>query len=256
MTTNPNTTTEGGWTRKEVIGNATLYLGDCRDILPTLPKSGACLTSPPYNLGGFHQMHGGNSAQWQYDQFTDDLPEAEYQAAQISIADMLFDKVEGPLFYSHKNRIVGGKLISPIGWMERTRWTIHQQVIINKGSGANVDKRRFFPVHEVLLVCFKSSSDRLNNKACLTDVWPVEQTNRKDVSHPATMPLSMAKKALSSVETSSVIDPYMGSGTTGLAAHGLGISFVGIEQSPRYFDIACKRIEDAQRQGSLFGEAA
>jgi DNA modification methylase len=51
-------------------------------------------------------------------------------------------------------------------------------------------------------------------------------------------------------------DPFMGSGTTGVAAVQMGRSFIGIEREPRYFDIACKRIEDAQRQGDFFTGAA
>jgi modification methylase len=247
-----------GIIREEVIGRARLLLGDCRDILPTLGKVDACLTSPPYNLGGFHQMHGGNSAKWEYDQFCDDMPEEDYQAEQIAICNLLYEIVDGPLFYSHKNRIVEGQLISPIGWLERTSWTIHQQVIINKGSGANVDKRRFFPVHEVMLVCFKDRDGRLNNEDCLTDVWPVEQTNRKDVRHPASMPLSMARKALNATTAGSIIDPYMGSGTTGIAALRAGKSFVGIERSEAYFDMAVRRIREANGDdaGPLFVEAA
>ena len=53
-------------------------------------------------------------------------------------------------------------------------------------------------------------------------------------------------------DTKTIIDPFMGSGTTGVAAHNLGRSFIGIEREPRYFDIACRRIEDAQRQERMF----
>lgn len=230
--------------RVEQIGPATLYLGDCLEVLPHVGRVGCCLTSPPYNLGGFHQMHGGNSAKWEYEGFSDNLPESEYQAQQIELMDAIFDVSDGPLFYSHKNRIVNGRLISPLTWMERTRWVIHQQVIINKGSGANVDKRRFFPVHEVMLVCFKTPDDRIENEDCFTDVWNVEQTNRKAINHPAVMPLSMANRALSVIHAGSVVlDPYMGSGTTGIAAISQGKGFIGVEQSPKYFGIACKRIE-------------
>ena len=197
-------------------------------------------------------MHGGNSAKWGYDNFSDAMPESEYQDQQVAICNALFDVVDGPLFYSHKNRIVDGRLISPLQWMARTQWVIHQQVIINKGSGANVDKRRFFPVHEVMLVCLKNAGDQLDNKNCLTDVWAVEQTNRKDVKHPATMPLSMARRALSVVNGGTVLDPYMGSGTSAIAAMSEGMKFFGIEQSQEYFDIACKRIEAAYAQGQLF----
>ena len=237
--------------KKQVIGNATLYLGDCLEILPTI-SADVCLTSPPYNLGGFHQMHGANSAKWEYDDFSDDMPEQDYQATQLAVANLIFERINGPLFYSHKNRIVDGRLISPLEWMNKSRWTIHQQVVINKGSGANVDKRRFFPVHEILLVCFKSPNDRISNDACLTDVWNVEQTNRKDVKHPATMPLSMAQKALSATVGAVVLDPYAGSGTTGIAALMQGKTFIGIERSEKYFRLACERIENAQRQERLF----
>lgn len=242
--------TDRGYSRKEVIGNATLYLGDCFEILPTI-SADVCLTSPPYNLGGFHQMHGANSAKYEYDEFPDDLPEIEYQTQQLALVDLLFERVSGPLLYSHKNRIVDGRLISPLEWLNRSRWTVHQQVVINKGSGANVDKRRFFPVHEVLLVCLKSANDQISNSACLTDVWSVEQTNRKDVNHPATMPLSMASKALSAT-AGTVLDPYMGSGTTGIAAHQQQRPFIGIERSAIYFDLACERIANAQRQERMF----
>lgn len=235
-----------------IIGDATLYLGKCLDLIAQVGKVDACLTSPPYNLGGFHQMHCGNSAKWSYDEFSDDMPEGEYQESQVDICNLLFDAVDGPLFYSHKNRIVNGRLISPLEWMNRTKWVVHQQVIINKGSGANVDKRRFFPVHEVLLVCLKSPSDRIDNKFSLTDVWQVEQQNRKDVGHPATMPLSMAFKAISAAPGASVLDPYMGSGTTAIAAIAEGKRFVGIEQSEKYFEIACRRIEQAVAQCLLF----
>jgi site-specific DNA-methyltransferase (adenine-specific) len=237
--------------RTEVIGNATLYLGDCLTILQGV-SADVCLTSPPYNLGGFHQMHGGNSAKWEYDEFEDDMPETDYQVQQKALVELLFDCLSGPLFYSHKNRIVDGRLISPLSWMSDTRWIIHQQVVINKGSGANVDKRRFFPVHEVMLVCFKEADFRLNNEACLTDVWSVEQTNRKDINHPAVMPLSMAQKALSATGGDVILDPYMGSGTTGIAALSQGRRFIGIERSEKYFDLACQRIDNAQRQERLF----
>lgn len=237
--------------RVERIGKATLYLGDCLEILPTI-RADICLTSPPYNLGGFHQMHGGNSAKWEYDEFEDDMPEQDYQAQQVLVVNSIFDSLSGPLFYSHKNRIVDGRLISPLFWMSKTKWTIHQQVVINKGSGANVDKRRFFPVHEVMLVCLKAADDKLDNHACLTDVWNVEQTNRKDVDHPATMPLSMAQKAISAVSGKVVLDPYLGSGTTGIAALGQNREFIGIEKSKKYFDLACRRIENSLRQERLF----
>jgi len=220
-----------------------IYHGDCREILPYLPKVDACVTSPPYNLGGFHQTHGGNSVKWEYASCSDDMPENEYQESQRILMDLLFDAVDGPLFYSHKNRIVDGRMVSPIQWMQQTRWVIHQQVIVNKGSGANVDKRRFFPVHEIVLVCLKTSQDRLENDACLTDVWQVVQTNRKDIGHPATMPDSVASRCISATHAQTILDPFMGSGTTLRAAKDLGRKCIGIEIEEKYCEIAVRRLQ-------------
>jgi len=73
--------------------------------------------------------------------------------------------------------------------------------------------------------------------------------------HKAQKPLALMS-ALLAVNPSSVCDPFMGTGTTGVAAVHAGRQFIGIERDPAYFEIACRRIEDAQRQGNLFGDAA
>ena len=76
--------------------------------------------------------------------------------------------------------------------------------------------------------------------------------------HPTQKPVGLLKHWVVdfSDEGELILDPFMGSGTTGVAAVQMGRAFVGIEQNPRYFEIACKRIEDAQRQGSLFDVVA
>jgi site-specific DNA-methyltransferase (adenine-specific) len=75
--------------------------------------------------------------------------------------------------------------------------------------------------------------------------------------HPTQKPTELMKWCIGHLpEPQSILDPFMGSGTTGVAAVQLGRDFIGIEREPTYFDIACKRIEDAQRQGDFFVEAA
>ncbi len=76
----------------------------------------------------------------------------------------------------------------------------------------------------------------------------------KDDDHPNIKPLALVEKFISQHTTigANILDHFMGSGTTGVAAIQLGRKFIGIEKEPKYFDIACKRIEDAQRQQTLF----
>jgi DNA modification methylase len=76
--------------------------------------------------------------------------------------------------------------------------------------------------------------------------------------HPTQKPLGVMKWAIGHIPepANTILDPFMGSGTTGVAAVQMGRDFIGIEREPKYFDIACRRIEQAQRQGDLFIEGA
>jgi DNA modification methylase len=70
--------------------------------------------------------------------------------------------------------------------------------------------------------------------------------------HKNQKPVALMKRLIAFLNPQKLIDPFMGSGTTGVAAVQMGRKFIGIEKEPRYFDIACRRIEEAQRQGDLF----
>ena len=82
--------------------------------------------------------------------------------------------------------------------------------------------------------------------------------NKEKAGHPTQKPLAVMNHLVDSLAAtgSAVLDMFMGSGTTGVAAVQMGRKFIGIEREPKYFDIACKRIEDAQRQGDFFVENA
>jgi len=76
--------------------------------------------------------------------------------------------------------------------------------------------------------------------------------------HPTQKPEPLMRWCINRLpeDTQTILDPFMGSGTTGVAAVQMGRDFIGIEREPKYFDVACKRIEEAQRQGDLFIEGA
>ena len=75
-------------------------------------------------------------------------------------------------------------------------------------------------------------------------------------SHPTQKPVGLMTDLIGLFDAETILDPFMGSGMTGVAAVQMGRDFIGIEREPKYFDIACKRIEDAQRQGDMFIEGA
>ena len=227
---------------KEVIGNATLYLGDCLEILPTLDKVDAVVTSPPYNIGDKH--HTGNVRTFHYKH---SLPEDEYQKWQVDILDRI--KAEH-VFYNHKNRITGGRQITPYEWLLKTKWTIKQELVW-RNRGQNFDKIRFFPSTERIYWLASSPDVKGWNSASWTDfqTWPPVKVQKE---HGRQFPEAYPEMCIQFSQASSVLDPFMGSGTTGVACMNLGREFIGIEIEPKYFDIACERIEQAQKQTRLF----
>lgn len=222
--------------------------GDCLDVMRGMSDKSVdyVITSPPYNLGGdFHTMVGGKRVSYggYASKKNDNLPESEYQAWQIDVLAEIHRtlKDDGVLFYNHKNRIKDGSIISPIEWLCKTDFNISQIVVLNFKSTANVDKRRFFPVHELLFVLTKSTKTKLTNVDCLTDVWEMKKVSRKVSGHPATFHESLPQRCLSAVNVSNetvVMDPFTGTGTTLKAAKSAGCHFIGIERETEYVEIA------------------
>lgn len=208
------------------------------------------VTSPPYNLGGdFHTMVAGKRVTYgDYKGYKDKLTEEDYQEWQVCLLNSCHRilKDDGVMFYNHKNRIVKGRIITPFDWIQKSNFFISQVIVMNLKSTANVDKRRFFPVHELIFVLTKDINTKLNNHECFTDVWEMKKVPRKVSGHPATFHEEMPRRCIeaSTKEGDIVFDPFMGSGTTGLASLKLNRKFLGVDISEEYVDIANKRIED------------
>lgn len=248
--------------RVEQIGDATLYLGDCMEVLPELPsvQSSMAFTSPPYNLGegmedkgGLRVGHGGSK--WGdrklregYDLHADAMPYDDYVSWQQKVLRLLHGIVD-VVFYNHKPRVVKREVRLPM--FAPADVPLRQIVIWDRGSGINYMSGAYMPQHEWILV-YAHEHWELRDKAAsgVGDVWRISPTI--DPEHPCSFPLALPARAIETTACKSVLDPFMGVGTTGVAALQLGRKFLGIEQSPRYFDIACRRIEQAAKQGRLF----
>jgi site-specific DNA-methyltransferase (adenine-specific) len=259
--------------RIEHIGLATLYLGDCRDVLPVLGPVDLVITSPPYNLGGGPWPHLGNwkkgdsaggKSKWRngsdaasgvtYGEHLDNMPWPEYVAWQRAVISELW-RLTGPsgsIFYNHKPRVIGARLWQPTELLPEE--VIHRQTIIwKRPGGMNFNPTAFVPTHEwIMLLAHERFRLKSRGVSGLGDVWSITPESSE---HPAPFPLALPAKVLEAVVAGKVLDPFMGSGTTGVAACQAGLGFTGIECDPRWFDIACRRIEDAQRQRSMFDEA-
>jgi site-specific DNA-methyltransferase (adenine-specific)/modification methylase len=214
------------------IGNATLYLGDCRDILPTLGKVDAVVTDPPYGIkrdGGFGGFDGfGGSGlpipRRQYKKGWDDCrPASEVLLACVAAAPRAI--VWGGQYFAD--------FLPPQGkWL----WWDKLQTMPSFGDG----ELAWTNLNGVAPKKFVYSNNGLMAK-------------EKERVHPTQKPVAVMKWCLGFLpDAQTILDPFMGSGTTGVAAVQMGRKFIGIEREERYFEIACKRIEQAQRQGDLF----
>jgi site-specific DNA-methyltransferase (adenine-specific)/modification methylase len=208
--------------RKEVIGNATLYLGDCLEILPTLPKVDAVITDPPYGTGiaprggrvaGTIDANSGGHLDWdiyseEWMALIPDVPAAVFcgQKTVFQTAGAL--KADGLLIYAKNNPLPFGSSYEPL---------------VTRGLPKPKQKQHWYGYNA-----------------------------ENGLVHPTQKPLELMRWVVSLAPVGVVLDPFMGSGTTGVASMNLGRRFVGIEIDEGYFNIACERIANAQRQVRMF----
>jgi DNA modification methylase len=233
--------------RCEQIGDATLYLGDCRDVLPTLSGVDAVVTDPPYGIGFKYASHddtleGYAEWLWPIIESTERLcspgaPIFVWQAqSNIRSLHGWFPR-DWRLFISAKNFTQLNRHAMPhsyepvvVWWKAGDRWHAPQ--------GYDIGPQRDFHVAD-------AAGGLLRNRLSGAAEHPCPR--QEDV---------MVFVVGNWVRPAGVtIDPFMGSGTTGVACARLGRRFIGIEIEPRYFDIACRRIEQAHRQRDLFVHA-
>jgi DNA modification methylase len=215
---------------KVQISDATLYCGDCVEVLPTLPKVDAVITDPPYGINENSKKvasRGKLAAAKDYGEFNWDK---EPPAPELIQA--IRDKAEYQALF-------GGNYF---GLPATSCW-----LVWDKLNGDND-----FADCELAWTNWPKAVRRLQWR------WNgmIRQGNEQRY-HPTQKPLEVMKWVIELCpKAQTILDPFMGSGTTGVAAIQLGRSFIGIEREPKYFDIACQRIEQAVAQGRLFDAPA
>ena len=206
---------------KTIIGNATLYLGDCMEVLPTLDKVDAIITDPPYGIGqdgGAQRTRGSKRVNGEKMGWDNQRPSKEIFDAIQALSDVQI--IWGGNYFADY-------LPASMGWLY---W--------EKRMGGD------FADGEL---AWTSQHKALRQ-------FSYYKKNKGD-EHPTQKPLSLMKWCIEQCKNNpdTILDPFMGSGTTGVAAVQMGRKFIGIEREPKYFAIACKRIEDAQRTFDMFG---
>jgi site-specific DNA-methyltransferase (adenine-specific) len=221
-----------------VIGNATLYLGDSLEILPQLPKVDAIITDPPYGINT-KSDGSGKLSPW------GDLCNSAYWYAAWMTAARVKLRPTGALWtcLNWRSLVTFQKASCDISWPIDSLMVWDKQWI---GPGGTKGLR---PSYE--LVALFGGPDFAIKDRGLPDVQQFPVGSYKPNGHPAEKPVALMDFLVKHTP-GVVLDPFLGSGTSGVSAINAGRQFIGIEQDPKWFEIACLRIEEASRQGNMF----
>ena len=225
--------------------------GDCLTELKKIDDNriDCIITSPPYNLkalrGNIKQNnHTNKSVNIDYDNYNDDMDEDEYKKWQIDVLNECFRiiKPTGSIFYNHKIRRWNKILHHPWDFLSQSNAKLYQQIIWDRGNSSNVRKEYLLPTTE-LIFWFRKENPQVfkDNAIHKSEVWRIKPTINK--IHPASYPEELVKNCilLTTLPGDTVLDPFNGSGTTGIAAQILNREYIGIEISKDYCELTLQR---------------
>jgi len=230
--------------RVETIGDATLYNCDCMEVLPTLGKVDAVITDPPYGIG-------------------ESSKKVQSRQRGGKLGTLLGYKGKAMADQKDYGEFDWDQAPPSSGLIESLRSMSEYQALFG-GNYFHLPPSSCWLVWDKL----NGDNDFADCELCWTN-WPkavrriswrwngMLRQGNEERYHPTQKPLEVMKWAIELCpKAQTVLDPFMGSGTTGVACVALNRKFIGIEREPKYFDIACKRIEQAYAQGQLFTPAA
>ncbi len=232
-----------------IIGRATLYLGDCRDVLPTL-SADHVISDPPYE----DELHNaiGRISRNDGQEMIADLGFEGINAVRDEIAKLcveasrgwclLFTLAEGVRAWRDALQAAGAKYDTCCAW-------------VKPDSAPRFNGQGPARGFECFVTAWCAGGYRRWNAGGKRGIYThLVNGGERHGAHPTEKPRRLMAEIVAdfTMPGHTICDPFMGSGTTGVAAVQMGRDFIGIEREPKYFEIACKRIEQAQRQGDLF----
>lgn len=230
--------------------------GDCIDLMGKLPTGCVDLivTSPPYNIKNStgNGLKCRNRGKWPqaalvngYDGHGDSMPHNKYVEWQRRCIESMMRVLseDGAIFYNHKWRVQRGLLQDRNDIV--SGFPVRQIIIWQRAGGINFNPGYFLPTYEVIYLIAKPRFRLKKGANRMGDIWRIvqEQSN----GHPAPFPVELAERCIGATDAGVVLDPFMGSGSTAIAAERQHRSWVGFEISKEYCRMSKQRIAHARR---------
>lgn len=231
-----------------------IHCGDVIEVMRRMePESiKAIVTSPPYNIKNStgNGLKDGRGGKWKnaalidaYDTYDDAMEHSDYVAWQRACLTEMMRvlRPDGAIFYNHKWRVQGGLLQDRHDIVEG--FPVRQIIIWQRNGGINFNAGYFLPTYEVIYLIAKPDFKLAPKANAMGDIWKIPQEKKND--HPAPFPVELAARCIDAVGEGPILDPFLGSGTTAIAAEQRGFPWVGIDISAKYCEMAKRRIEKA-----------
>lgn len=237
------------------IGDATLYLGDCLEILPTLPKVDAVITDPPYEAEAHtkgrrllgKQENGERSVEYgalDFDAMTEETRARSTELARFLCSGWMltFCQAEAVSKWRDAHESANAKYKRAMVWIKPD------------GAPQFTGDRPGMGYESIVASWCGDGRSRWNGGGRHGVFTHAQRDDNTPKQHMTQKPLALMRElvGLFSDVGDVVLDHFMGAGTTGVACLLQGRGFIGIEREPKYFDIACRRIEQAYKQRPLF----
>lgn len=237
-----------------------IICGDVVNVMKKIPDRtiDLVITSPPYNLKNStgNGMKDGRGGKWAnaalqngYTHHDDAMPHDKYVKWQRECLTQMMRIIpeDGAIFYNHKRRVQNGLLQDRQDIVDG--FPVRQIIIWKRKGGLNFNAGYFLPTYEVIYLIAKPEFKLAPKANAYGDVW--EFTQEMKNIHPAAFPVSLIDRIISSTSAKTVLDPFMGSGTTAISAINFDRDYIGIDISPEYCKMAEERIKKYVSQRKL-----
>lgn len=238
-----------------------IICGDAIEIMKKIPDNSIDLvvTSPPYNLKNStgNGMKDGRGGKWAnaalqngYANYDDNMPHEKYVKWQRDCLKEMMRVIAdtGAIFYNHKWRVQDSLLQDRQDIV--AGFPVRQIIIWKRAGGLNFNAGYFLPTYEVIYLIAKPKFKLAPKANAYGDIWEIPQEMKN--GHPAPFPVKLIDRIISATNAKTILDPFMGSGTTAISALNFKRNYIGIDISSEYCRMAEERIKKYLSQKKLF----